>query len=87
MASSEVYAETADILQHKLFYNGEILDLAFEGLRGYKQGSQSIAYLDTTINFAYVLLRILEKWAKNKGKMVIRRKKKAAKKKKGNYIV
>jgi len=87
MASSEVYAETADILQHKLFYNGEILDLSFEGLRSYKQGSQTIAYLDTAINFAYVLLRILEKWAKMKGTMVVRRKKKAGKKKKGQHLI
>jgi hypothetical protein len=34
-------SEAAETLQHQLYYNGEVLDLAFEGLQGYKE--QSIA--------------------------------------------
>ncbi|KAG8920724.1 Topoisomerase 1-associated factor 1 [Tulasnella sp. 418] len=84
MSSSkdDAFAEVSQALQHKLYYNGEILDLAFETLKSYKEGSQSIAYLDSTIHLGYVLLRVLEKWAKTRGEMVVRRKKKAKNKKK-----
>ncbi|KAG8868501.1 Topoisomerase 1-associated factor 1, partial [Tulasnella sp. 331] len=89
MATSDpVFVEAASTLQHKLYYNGEIFDLAFDNLSQYKQytAQKSIAYLDSSIHLSYVLLRVLEKWAKAKGEggaMVVRKKKKAAKKAKG----
>ncbi|KAG8903574.1 Topoisomerase 1-associated factor 1 [Tulasnella sp. 403] len=86
MASSDgIYAEAANTLQHKLYYNGEILELAFENLRGFKHnaGQKSIAYLESAVHLSYVLLRVLEKWAKGKGNSMVIRKKKKAKKAKG----
>jgi replication fork protection complex subunit TIMELESS/Tof1/Swi1 len=41
LVSDPTLSEAAEILQHQLYYNGEVLDLAFEGLQGYKE--QSIA--------------------------------------------
>ena len=41
LISDPALSEAAEILQHQLYYNGEVLDLAFEGLQGYKE--QSIA--------------------------------------------
>jgi replication fork protection complex subunit Tof1/Swi1 len=39
--SDETLSEAAEVLQHQLYYNGEILDLAYDGLQGYKD--QSVA--------------------------------------------
>lgn len=75
------YADAARTLQHKLYYNGEILEIAFENLRGYKEqtAQKSIAYLEGSVRLSYVLLRLLEKWGKGSGELVIRRKKKSRK--------
>ncbi|KAG9019357.1 Topoisomerase 1-associated factor 1 [Tulasnella sp. 427] len=84
MASSETaYAETASILQQKLYYNAEILDFAFENLRTYREQNalKSIAYLEASVHFSHVLMRMLQKWAKSKGDTLVVRKKKRAKKK------
>lgn len=67
--------EVADILQHQLYYNGEILETALAVVAGYKD--QSIGYLDAVVHFAYVLLRMLERYSKNKGFLVVKKKKKA----------
>ncbi|KDQ07544.1 hypothetical protein BOTBODRAFT_192367 [Botryobasidium botryosum FD-172 SS1] len=75
--SPEAAIETAQTLQHQLYYSGEILDLAFDCLRSYKE--QSIAYLDSTVHLGYVLLRMLEKWAKST-EMYVRKKKNVKKK-------
>ncbi|KAF8513196.1 timeless protein-domain-containing protein [Gautieria morchelliformis] len=77
LVSEPTLSEAAEILQHQLYYNGEVLDLAFEGLQGYKE--QSIAYLDSSIQLAYVLLRMLEKWGKQKGDVYVRRRRMRAK--------
>ncbi|CAE6474022.1 unnamed protein product [Rhizoctonia solani] len=78
----EATQEAAETLQHQLYYNGEALDVALESLRGYKD--QSIAYLDSAVHLAYVLLRMLEKWALTQGEIYVRKKKKSrAKKAKG----
>lgn len=86
MSSSEIadpaLNEAAELLQQQLIYNGEVLDIAFESLRSYKAGTQSLAYLDSGIYMAYALLRMLEKWSKAKsGEMYVRKKKPKKKKK------
>ncbi|GJJ14718.1 hypothetical protein Clacol_008985 [Clathrus columnatus] len=70
-------SEAAEVLQHQLYYNGEVLDLAYDGLLGYKE--QSVAYLDSAVHLAYVLLRMLEKWGKQKGDVYVRRRRTRAK--------
>ncbi|THH29094.1 hypothetical protein EUX98_g5095 [Antrodiella citrinella] len=77
-------AEAAQTLQHQIIYNGEILDISIDSLRAYKDGTQSLAYLDSSIYLAYSLLRMLEKWGKKGGggEMYVRKraKKKARRK-------
>ncbi|WWC73002.1 uncharacterized protein I206_106966 [Kwoniella pini CBS 10737] len=72
--------EVAEIVQNNLYYNGDILDSSLSVISQYKD--QSVAYLDSVIHFAYVLLRMLEKYSKNKAFMFIRKKKAARKKRK-----
>ncbi|KDR76874.1 hypothetical protein GALMADRAFT_245966 [Galerina marginata CBS 339.88] len=71
MSSSEItdptLKESAEVLQEQLVYNGEVLDIALESLRSYKPGTQSLAYLDSSVYLAYALLRMLERWGKEKG--------------------
>ncbi|KAI6163605.1 timeless protein-domain-containing protein [Pisolithus thermaeus] len=75
--------EAARLLQQQLIYNGDVLDIALDSLRSFKEGTQSLAYLNASVYLAYALLRMLEKWGKqNSGAMYVR-KKKASKKKKG----
>lgn len=87
MSSSEISDPTlndaAELLQQQLIYNGEVLDITLESLRVYKEGTQSLAYLDSSVHMAYVLLRMLERWSKGKGDMYVRRKKAKKKKRKG----
>lgn len=73
--------EAARLLQQQLIYNGDVLDIALDSLRSFKEGTQSLAYLNASVYLAYALLRMLEKWGKqNSGAMYVR-KKKASKKK------
>ena len=74
-------AETAQILQQQIVYNGEILDITLESIRTYKEGTQSLRYLDSSVHLSYALLRMLEKWSKRNGETYVR--KKAKKKKPG----
>ena len=76
-------AEAAEVLQHQIIYNGEVLDISFESVRTYKEGTQSLAYLDASIHLAYALLRMLEKWSKRQGASDMYVRKKAKPKKKG----
>ncbi|CAE6369742.1 unnamed protein product [Rhizoctonia solani] len=80
----EATQEAAETLQHQLYYNGEALDVALESLRNYKD--QSIAYLDSAVHLAYVLLRMLEKWAQSQGEMYVRKKKKKSRAKKAKGV-
>ena len=41
----ESIQEAAETLQHQLYYNGEALDVALDGLRGYKDQSIACVYL------------------------------------------
>lgn len=79
LSSSEiddpVLVEAADVLQQQLIYNGEVLDIALDSLRSYKEGKQSLAYLDSSVYLAYALLRMLEKWGKASGSETYVRKK------------
>lgn len=56
--------DAAEILQNQLIYNGEVLEIALESLKVYKDGTQSLVYLDSSVHLAYALLRMLEKWTK-----------------------
>ncbi|KAH7337412.1 timeless protein-domain-containing protein [Rhizoctonia solani] len=76
----EATQEAAETLQHQLYYNGEALDVALDSLRNYKD--QSIAYLDSAVHLAYVLLRMLEKWAHSQGEIYVRKRKKKSRAKK-----
>ena len=79
-------ADAARLLQQQIVYNGEVLDIAFESMRTYKEGTQSLAYLDAAVNLAYSLLKMLERWSKRKGSgEVYVRKKAKAKKRKGRF--
>ncbi|KIR40249.1 topoisomerase 1-associated factor 1 [Cryptococcus deuterogattii 99/473] len=79
-STNEEDVEVAEILQHQLYYNYDILDSALAVVREYK--NQSVAYLDSVIHFAYVLLRMLEKYSKTKAFMFIRKRKNTHKKRK-----
>jgi replication fork protection complex subunit Tof1/Swi1 len=59
--------EAADLLRQQLVYNGQVLDAALDGLRIYKDGTQSLAFLRSSVHLAYALMRMLEKWAKATG--------------------
>ena len=81
--SDKMLSEGADLLQQQLVYNGEILDIALDSLRSYKEGVQSLTFLDSAIHLAYSLLRMLERWGKTKGEELYVRKKAKRKKKTG----
>ena len=68
--------DAAEVLQNQLIYNGEVLEIALESLKAYKDGTQSLVYLDSSIHLAYALLRMLEKWTKVGGgrEMYVRKK-------------
>ncbi|KAF8489764.1 hypothetical protein JB92DRAFT_3246873 [Gautieria morchelliformis] len=68
LVSDPTLSEVAEILQGQLYYNGEVLDLGFEGLQSYKEQSIAKSHcIATSIQLAYVLLQMLEKWGKQKG--------------------
>ena len=73
--------EAADLLQEQLIYNGEVLDISIDSLRVYKEGVQSLTYLDASVNLGYTLLRMLERWSKGHSNMYVRKKSRAGKKK------
>ncbi|KAG8711383.1 Topoisomerase 1-associated factor 1, partial [Ceratobasidium sp. 394] len=80
----EAVQEAAETLQSQLYYNGEALDVALDSLREYKE--QSIAYLDSAVHLAFVLLRMLEKWAHSQGEMYVRKRKKKARAKRAKGV-
>ncbi|EKM57133.1 uncharacterized protein PHACADRAFT_142335 [Phanerochaete carnosa HHB-10118-sp] len=71
----------SEVLQVQIVYNGEVLDIAFDSLKVYKEGTQSLTYLDSSVHLAYALLRLLERYAKKEGSGLVRQKKRRAKKK------
>lgn len=75
VSSSDPQVEkVSEVLQIQLVYNGEVLDLAFDSLKLYKSGVQSLAYLESSVHLAYSLLRRLEKYIAKEGGSVVRRK-------------
>ena len=48
-----------------------------DALRAYKEGVQSLRYLDSSIRLGYSLLRMLEKWSRERGggELLVRKKK------------
>ncbi|KAI0703047.1 timeless protein-domain-containing protein [Cytidiella melzeri] len=80
-SSDETIAQAAETLQIQIIYNGEVLDTSLESVRVYKEGTQSLTYLDSSVHLAYALLRLLEKSSKNGGTGLVR-KKRAPKRKK-----
>ena len=80
-----VLTDAAEALQNQLIYNGEVLEIALESLKAYKDGTQSLVYLDSSVHLAYALLRMLEKWTKVGGgrEMYVRKKARRKKKAKG----
>jgi replication fork protection complex subunit Tof1/Swi1 len=74
-------AEAANTLRQQLIYNGEVLDLAFESLHGYREGTQSLSYLDASVNLAWAVIRGVEK--SGKSEMYVRQRKTKKKKKAG----
>lgn len=77
------YNDAAEILQQQIIYNGEVLDISVEALRSYKEGVQTLKYLDSSVQLGYSLLRMLEKWSKARGngEMYMRKKSKGQRKK------
>ncbi|GAA5975641.1 hypothetical protein JCM10908_005228 [Rhodotorula pacifica] len=67
------HIDVAEILQNKLYYEAETLDMVVGLITKYN--AQSYKYLDSVINLAYTLLRMLEKYSKSKAYMYVRKKK------------
>ena len=42
----EELTEASGLLQQQIIYNGEVLDIATDSLRSYREGVQSLKYLD-----------------------------------------
>lgn len=80
-SSIEEDTEVSEILQNQLYYNGDILDASLQVVAGYT--TQSLGYLESIVHFAYVLLRMLDKYSKNKTFMFMRKRKASRKKRLG----
>lgn len=74
-SGNEDYKDVSEILQNKLYYEAETLEMVLKVVSFYKD--QSIQYLDAVVHLAYVMLRMLEKYSKNQDYIFV--KKKAAK--------
>ncbi|TXT09069.1 hypothetical protein VHUM_02543 [Vanrija humicola] len=77
-STDEEDSEAAAIIQNQLYYNGDILDASLRVVSNYKD--QSVGYLEAIIHFAYVLLRMLERYSKDNAYMYVRKRKSAQKK-------
>lgn len=74
--------EVADVLQNQIYYNGDLLDTALQFFTILRPDNknQPLTLQDSTVHFAYVLLRMLEKYSKSKSYMYVRKRKGARKK-------
>jgi len=84
--ADEALKEAAEVLQQQLVYSGEVLDVALLSLRSYTPGTQTLTYLDASVHLSYALLRMLERWSKQKGDGTYVRKKVSRKRKTGQCI-
>ena len=76
-SADEEYRDVADVLQNKIYYQADILDTVLATLAKFKD--QSKRHLDATIGLVYHLMRLLEKYSKNKDFMFVRKKKRGGK--------
>ncbi|KZO99089.1 timeless-domain-containing protein [Calocera viscosa TUFC12733] len=76
---SEDLRDAALALQHKLWFSSELMDVALVNARTYT--GQSLAYLEAVVQLNYVLLKLLERYAKGRGAMYVKKKTNAKKKK------
>lgn len=83
-SSEEEDKEIAEILQNQIYHNGDILDLSFGlfTLWTPNKKDQPVSFLDCIVHFAYVLLRMLEKYSKSQAYMFVRKRKRANAKRK-----
>lgn len=91
LSGVEDNVDVAEILQNKLYYEGETLGMVLNVMSRYtKQSLSSVAvallslrtvlishsrYLNSIVNLTYTLLRMLEKYSKSTSYMYIRKKK------------
>ncbi|KZT43312.1 timeless-domain-containing protein [Sistotremastrum suecicum HHB10207 ss-3] len=76
--SPDSYKEVAETLQYSLYYNGEILDFAFDNLKEWKEGGlMGFGFLESSVQLGYILMRMLERWGKNKGNVYVRKRARA----------
>ncbi|EJU01446.1 hypothetical protein DACRYDRAFT_16139 [Dacryopinax primogenitus] len=80
---SEEIRDASEALQHKLWFSSELMDVALANARTYT--GQSLAYLEAVVQLNHVLLKLLERYAKGRSAMYVR-KKTSAKKKKGKSM-
>ncbi len=73
LSGQQDHVDTAEILQNKLYYDADTLELCANLLRRYTD--QSNKFLDAIVHLAYVMLRMLEKYSKSKAYMFVRKKK------------
>lgn len=77
-SGNEDYKDVSEILQNKLYYEAETLEMVLKVVVCYKD--QSIQYLDAIIRLMYVMLRMLEKYSKNQDYVFVKKKASRAKK-------
>ena len=73
LSGREEHVDTAEILQNKLYYDADTLELCSNLLKRYDH--QSNKFLDAIVHLAYVMLRMVEKYSKSKAYMFVRKKK------------
>ena len=71
-SGNEEYKEVSEILQNKLYYEPETLEMVLKVISTYTH--QPIKYLDAIVHLSYVMLRMLEKYSKNTEYMFVRKK-------------
>jgi hypothetical protein len=42
---AEEFVKAAEVLQHKLYYNGEVLDAALDNIKEWKEGQMGFKYV------------------------------------------
>jgi len=79
----EELRDTAQTLLASLTYSGSLLDITFDSLKSYQEGTQrSLVYLEKAVELGYGLLRVLERWSSGGagGSELVRLRKKQRKK-------
>ncbi|KAL1919889.1 uncharacterized protein VTP21DRAFT_1821 [Calcarisporiella thermophila] len=79
-SSHEEYRAVSLHIQHNLFYDAYVFDLAAEIVKSCKE-SQSREYLRAVVAMNHHLMRVLEGFVKERGKLFVRRRQKKRKRK------